>query len=53
MQAAGDAAMDCAIGDIYDKACKALIEALKPISDNTTIHENSVEIVISFKTLLE
>ena len=52
-QAAGQAAMDCAIDDIYDKACEALIKALKPISDKTTINYDSVEIIISFKTLLE
>ena len=52
-QAAGQAAMDCAISDIYDKACEALTKALKPISDSTNIHDNSVEIIISFKTLLE
>lgn len=53
MQAAGQAAMECAIDDIYDEACEALTIALKPISDGTNIHDNSVEIIISFKTLLE
>lgn len=53
MQAAGEAAMNCAIDDIYAKACEALVNALKPISDSTTIHESSVEIVISFKTLID
>ena len=53
MQAAGQAAMECAMDDIYNKACEALTKALKPISDSTNIHDNSVEIIISFKTLLE
>ena len=53
MQAAGQATMDCAMSDIYNKACEALIKALKPISDGTTILENSVEIIISFKTLTD
>ena len=52
-QAAGQAAMECAMEDIYNKACEALIKALKPISDGTTILENSVEIIISFKTLTD
>ncbi len=53
MQAAGDAAMNCAEVDVYNKACEALTEALKPISDSTTLHENSVEVIISFKTLID
>lgn len=55
MQAAGQAAMECAMDDIYNKACEALTKALKPISDSTNIYiyDNSVEIIISFKTLLE
>lgn len=53
MQAAGEAAMNCAEVDVYNKACEALTEALKPISDSTTIHENSVEITMSFKTLID
>ena len=52
-QAAGQAALDCAISDTYDKACEALIKALKPISDKTTINYDSVEIIISFKTLTD
>lgn len=53
MQAAGQAAMECVEADVYNKACEALTEALKSISDSTTIHENSVEIVISYKTLID
>ena len=53
MQAAGKAAMECAIDDIYNKACEALIKALKPISDSTNIHDNSVEVIMSFKTLID
>ena len=53
MQAAGQAAMECAMSDIYNKACEALIKALKPISDKTTINYDSVEIIISFKTLTD
>ena len=39
--------------DIYNKACEALTKALKPISDSTNIHDDSVEIIISFKTLTD
>lgn len=53
MQAAGQAAMECAMDDIYNKACEALTKALKPISDSTNIHDNSVEVIISFKTLID
>ena len=53
MQAAGQAAMECAMDDIYNKACEALTKALKPISDSTNIHDNSVEVIMSFKTLID